>query len=210
MSIFDEQVEQVVSLAQFCSHKGWLPATSGNLSVLVDNSPLRFAITRSGVDKQRLTKDDVLLIDDEMQVVGETPYRPSAETSVHIELYRKFRCGSILHVHTIFNNLISELYAGEGQVEVAEHELLKALGHWEEHAHIAIPIVPNYADLDQLGRAVAQAAKAEVPAVLVRAHGIYAWGDTADAARRHLEAMEFICEYLYRLRLMQIAHRPRG
>ncbi|MFB5190525.1 methylthioribulose 1-phosphate dehydratase [Alicyclobacillus fastidiosus] len=205
MTTFEKQAQTVASLAQFCSDKGWLPATSGNLSVLVDRDPLAIAITRSGADKQRLQVEDVLLIDDQMQVQsGSQGYRPSAETSVHIELYQKFSCGSILHVHTVFNNLVSELYGDVGAVLVRRHELLKALGHWEEDAEVRIPIVPNYADLTRLGEAVAEVATADVPAVLVRNHGIYAWGETAQDARRHLEAVEFLCEYLYRLGVSRV------
>ncbi|KRW91846.1 methylthioribulose-1-phosphate dehydratase [Alicyclobacillus tengchongensis] len=205
MHTFTEQAQGVIELARFASDKGWLPATSGNLSILVERDPLLFAITRSGADKQRLTERDVLLVDADMRVQGETSYRPSAETTVHVALYDKLSCGSILHVHTVYNNLISELFARQGYVEIAHHELLKALGHWEEDASVRIPIVPNWADLHQLGQAVADAAKPDVPAVLVRAHGVYAFGDTPDAARRHLEAVEFLCEYVYRLELIRNA-----
>lgn len=201
MPTFETAAAQVRELAFFCSEKGWLPATSGNLSVLVSADPMRIAITRSGADKQRLAQDDILLIDEEMRVVERSPYKPSAETSVHVELYRKFGCGSIVHVHTLYNNLMSTLELDQGYVHVAGHELLKALGHWHEDAQIDIPIVPNYADLQRLGQAVAEAAIPDVPAVLVHAHGIYAWGENADAARRHLEAVEFLCAYLYHLRL---------
>lgn len=202
MKPYDKEAQAVMELAEFCSVKGWLPATSGNLSVLVDKNPLHIAITRSGADKQQLTASDVLLIDKTMQVLDESDYKPSAETSVHIELYRKLGCGSIVHVHTVFNNLVSEMWGDEGQVTLSDHELLKALGHWEEAAAIAIPIVPNYANLTRLGEAVAEVATVDVPAVYVRNHGIYAWGDTPAAARRHLEAIEFLSEYLYRLTVL--------
>ncbi|GMA57194.1 methylthioribulose-1-phosphate dehydratase [Alicyclobacillus sacchari] len=163
MPTYNEQAEGVIELARFASEKGWLPATSGNLSVLVERDPLLFAITRSGADKQRLTDQDVLLVDAHMQVQGDTPYRPSAETTVHVALYHKLPCGSILHVHTVYNNLVSELFARQGYVEIAHHELLKALGHWEENASVRIPIVPNWSDLNQLGQAVADVAQADVP-----------------------------------------------
>ncbi|WP_067622900.1 methylthioribulose 1-phosphate dehydratase [Alicyclobacillus acidiphilus] len=203
MPTFEEQRQEVIHLAQFCAAKGWLPATSGNLSTLVSRGgeALQIAITRSGADKQQLSPDDVLLIDEHMHVLNSEQYRPSAETSVHVELYQKLEdCGCILHVHTIYNNLISELYGDGGGVDVNGHELLKALGHWEEDASIRIPIVPNWADLGRLGRAVGEVAQKDVPLVLVRNHGIYAWGDSPAAARRHLEAAEFLFEYLYRLR----------
>ncbi|SIS84511.1 methylthioribulose 1-phosphate dehydratase [Alicyclobacillus vulcanalis] len=201
MPTYDEARTRVIELAQFAASRGWLPATSGNLSVRVSHTPLTFAITRSGADKARLRPEDVLLLDADMRVQGEGPYKPSAETTVHVALYQKFDCGSIVHVHTVYNNLASELYADRGFVEIRGHELVKALGHWEEDAVVRIPIVPNWADLKRLGWAVAEAAQADVPAVLVRAHGVYAWGDTPDDARRHLEAVEFLCEYAYKLHL---------
>lgn len=194
--------------------RGWLPATSGNLSVRLQADPLRFAITRSGADKQHLTDADVLCVDGRGQVVAATsrvddpphpPYKPSAETVVHIELYQSIPCGCIVHVHTMFNNLVSQLHFKAGRVHLADHELLKALGHWAEGARIDVPIVENFADLPRLGQAVREAARPDVPGVLVRNHGIYAWGEDAFAARRHLEAFEFLFEYDIRIRQARAA-----
>ena len=38
--------------------------TSGNLSILIDENPLRFLITASGNDKGELTEEDFLLVDE--------------------------------------------------------------------------------------------------------------------------------------------------
>src|SRR5579875_1870899 len=186
MSTASMAVERVLDLAQFCSGKAWLPATSGNLSAKIEQDPLLFAITRSGADKQRLSEVDVLLVDRDMVVQNSQTFKPSAETTVHIALYEKLACGSIVHVHTVFNNLISEIFGDAGYIRMSGHELLKALGHWEEGASIDLPIVENFHDLNQLGDAVREAAREGVPGVLVRNHGIYAWGDTAETAKRHL------------------------
>jgi methylthioribulose-1-phosphate dehydratase len=190
-----EQRQAVRHLADELAQRGWLPATSGNLSVKVADDPLTIAITRSGADKQNLSEDDVILVHGDNQVAEDTPYRPSAETLVHTKLYAKFNCGAVLHVHTLYNNLASDVYFQEGSVELAGYELLKALGHWEEDARIRVPIVENYHDLRQLGEAVGQAAEADVPGVLVRNHGIYAWGPTVAEAKRHLEALEWMFQY---------------
>jgi methylthioribulose-1-phosphate dehydratase len=197
---FRREAEQVRWLAQTVAAKGWLPATSGNLSVKVSDAPLRFAITRSGADKQRLALDDVLLVGEDGRPVAETSHRPSAETVVHVRLYQSQPCGAIVHVHTMFNNLASDVFFPQGYVDLAGHELLKALGHWEEGAHIRVPIVENHHRLDDLAAAVAAQAQPAVPGVLVRNHGIYAWGEDADAALRHLEAFEFLFEYVLRRR----------
>jgi methylthioribulose-1-phosphate dehydratase len=191
--------QTVASLAVQLARKGWLPATSGNLSVrVVDTAD--FCITPSGVDKGALQAADVLRVSADGELLEETKYRPSAETIVHQHLYRTEDCGAVLHVHTMYNNLVSEIYFESGFVDFANHELLKALGHWEEGAHIRVPIVENYANLERLGQAVADSLVDGVPAVLVRNHGIYAFGRGPVEAKRHLEALEFLFEYKVRMR----------
>lgn len=195
MSVFDEQRKVVCGLANELAEKGWLPATSGNLSVKVSNQPFTIAITRSGADKQHLQESDVILVNEANQTVEDTPYRPSAETMVHTRLYAKFECGAVLHVHTHFNNLVSDLYFRQGFVELSGYELLKALDHWEENARIQVPIVENFHNLGGLADAVADAADESVPGVLVRNHGIYAWGRKPSDAKRNLEALEWLFQY---------------
>lgn len=185
----------VVKLSDELARKGWLPATSGNLSVKAGHDPLVLAVTRSGADKQVLRPEDVILVDAKRTVLETTSYRPSAETNVHINLYQTLDCECILHVHTMYNNLASEVFFEQGYVRLENHELLKALDHWEIGASIDVPIVENFHDLDELATAVQNAAKADVPGVLVRNHGIYAWGRTPEAAKRYLEAFEFLFQY---------------
>ncbi|MCL6592861.1 MAG: methylthioribulose 1-phosphate dehydratase [Alicyclobacillus sp.] len=199
-----EAVQTVSALARALADKGWLPATSGNLSVRTASNPLEIAVTRSGADKQRLQAEDVLRVDAFGQVLGTGQGRPSAETSVHLRLYEKLHCGAVLHVHTVWNNLISDLAFPAGGIAFADHELLKALGHWQEHARVVLPVVENHADLQRLAAAVAEVAQPQVPGVLVRRHGIYAWGDDAAAALRHLEAWEFLFEFTLRRRSLGI------
>ena len=195
----------VCELARRIAARGWLPATSGNLSVRVEAEPLRFAITRSGADKQRLAAEDVILVDGECraagggEAAGRPPFRPSAEAAVHARLYAAPDCGCILHVHTVFNNLVSRLFHRRGSAPFSGCELLKALGHWEERAAVRVPIVDNFHDLARLAQAVCDAREPGVPGVLVLDHGVYAWGRTADDALRHLEALEFLFEYRVRL-----------
>ncbi|MCL6625504.1 methylthioribulose 1-phosphate dehydratase [Alicyclobacillus shizuokensis] len=187
--------QKVCQLAGELAARGWLPATSGNLSVRVTDAPLVIAITASGWDKQHLSEDGVILVDEHGQLVEASTEKPSAETAVHTQLYTRMGCGAVLHVHTLYNNLASDLYFSAGAVPLQGYELLKALGHWEENARIEVPIVENHADLNRLAGAVAAVAHPDVPGVLVRNHGIYAWGRTPSDAKRHLEALEWLFEY---------------
>jgi methylthioribulose-1-phosphate dehydratase len=52
--------------------------------------------------------------------------------------------------------------------------------------------------MPDLAESVAAALRPGVPAVLVYQHGIYAWGDQPDAARRHVEIFEFLLDYVVR------------
>ncbi|MFN5017663.1 class II aldolase/adducin family protein, partial [Bradyrhizobium sp.] len=51
-------VDAVIEAGRRSAERGWVPATSGNFSIRVDAE--RIAVTRSGVDKGRLTPNDVL------------------------------------------------------------------------------------------------------------------------------------------------------
>lgn len=187
------------------AERGWFPATSGNLSVKVTHggeTPV-IAITASGKDKAVHTPEDFLLVDETGALVTSTGLKPSAETLVHTSLYQKFpECGAVFHVHTVFNNLVSELYGDDGGVTFAGHELIKALGHWEEDTVVKMPIVSNHAHIPSLAAAVERAASWDARGVLIRNHGIYAWGEDAFAALRHLEAWEFLFEYEVKRRLL--------
>ncbi|MFD2612079.1 methylthioribulose 1-phosphate dehydratase [Paenibacillus gansuensis] len=184
--------------------RGWFPGTSGNLSVRVGDfhpEQFTFAITASGKDKAVHTPEDYLLVDQNGKPVEATGLKPSAETSIHCEIYRLTGCGAIFHVHTVFNNLVSELYWDRGSIPVDGVELIKAFNIWDEEAQIEIPIVPNYADVPTIAPLLEGAMKPRIPGIMLRKHGIYAWGADAFEAKRHLEAFEFLSEYAYRLYL---------
>jgi methylthioribulose-1-phosphate dehydratase len=186
--------------------KGWFPATSGNLSIRIgDFAPDRFtfAISASGKDKSVNTPSDFLLVNEKGQPTDATGLKPSAETLIHSEIYRLTGSGAILHVHTVFNNLVSELFWERKSIPVDGVELIKAFNIWDEEAHIEIPILPNYTDIPRIAELVEGAMVPRVPGIMLRKHGIYAWGANCFEAKRNLEAFEFLFEYVYRLELLK-------
>ncbi|MCR8642231.1 methylthioribulose 1-phosphate dehydratase [Paenibacillus sp. N1-5-1-14] len=186
--------------------RGWFPGTSGNLSVRVGDftpSEFRFAVTASGKDKAANTPEDYLIVNEKGVATEATKLKPSAETLIHCEIYRATGAGAIFHVHTMFNNLVSELYGEEGCIPVEGVELIKALNIWEEDAAIRIPVLPNYADIPRIAELVEGAIIPRIPGIVLRKHGIYAWGANAFEAKRHLEAFEFMFEYVYRWHMLK-------
>lgn len=186
--------------------RGWFAGTSGNLSIRVgafEPEQFAFAITASGKDKSVHTPSDYLLVDQQGQPIEATGLKPSAETLIHCEIYRYTGAGAIFHVHTVFNNLASELFWERGSVPIDGVELIKAFNIWEEDAQIEIPLLPNYADIPRIAALVKDAIAPRIPGILLRKHGIYAWGANAFEAKRHLEAFEFLFEYAYRYALLK-------
>lgn len=188
------------------ARRDWFPGTSGNLSIKLTSDPLLFAVTASGKDKTKCTPEDYLLVNESAQPVEETTLRPSAETLIHAAIYLHIpTAGACFHVHTISNNVISELYFGQRAFTIKGQELIKGLGIWEENAEITIPIVENYADIPTLAAAIEKVITPSVPGVLIHNHGIYVWGDNDFTAKRHLESFEFLFDY--HLRLTQLRHQ---
>ncbi len=186
--------------------RGWFQATGGNLSLRIGEfSPdsFTFAITASGKDKSVNTPEDYLIVDQDGKPAEATSLKPSAETSIHCEIYRLTGAKAIFHVHTVFNNLASAIYSERGSIPVKAVELIKAFNIWEQDAEIEIPILPNYADVPTIVPLIESRIVDRVPGIMLDKHGIYAWGDSVFAAKRHLEAFEFLFEYVYRLKLLE-------
>lgn len=194
-AVLQEKWNELADIKDELAARDWFPGTSGNLSIKVSDSPLSFLVTASGKDKRKRTAEDFLLVGDNGQPLEETHLKPSAETVLHQRIYEKTDAGCSLHVHTIDNNVISELYGEQGEITFRRQELIKAFNIWEEDGEITVPIVENYADLPRLGEAVAERIAPGVYGVLIRNHGITAWGRNGFEAKKHLEAFEFLFSY---------------
>jgi len=192
------EVEALCAAAHWCYHRGWVPATSGNFSIREPGQGIgRVRITPSGHDKGTLKPEDLIEMDGEGRVIAGRG-KPSAETGLHLVLYRA-RPGAeaIVHVHTVWNTLISGHYAPRGYAPLEGYEILKGLSGVTTHAHLErVPILENTQTYDELCEELA-AALDEYPGahgVLLSRHGLYTWGQSVAEARRHLEVLEFLFE----------------
>lgn len=176
---------------------GWTPATSGNFSTRAGTSYA--AITMSGCDKSHASVDDIMLVDGEGQAVSGSS-RPSAETALHLQIYRRFLLANVvLHTHSRVQSVASRLYADRGVVRLQGWELQKALDGQTTHADVVdIPVFPNTQHMPELVARIDAWLDSGKPlqAYLIAGHGLYTWGRDVDEARRHLEALEFLlgCE----------------
>ncbi|MDU2241392.1 MAG: methylthioribulose 1-phosphate dehydratase [Paenibacillus sp.] len=190
--------------------RGWLPASSGSLSVRVGTyAPDRFAfaVTSDEMHASELALESspaagVLFVDAAGEPFEPTRLRPCADVTIHARIYRMTGCGAIVHVHTAFNNVLSEYFGADGGVPLKGNELLKSLEIWETQEEVRVPVLPNPAELSALLKRIPGGLGTRVPAFLLQNHGIYAWGSSMKEAKRHLEALEFMFEALYRSLLL--------
>jgi methylthioribulose-1-phosphate dehydratase len=202
--MFKEKWNELADVKDELAQRDWFMGTSGNLAIKVQDEPVQFLVTASGKDKRQRTDEDFLLVDQFGRPAVETHLKPSAETLLHVEIYRRTNAKCSLHVHTIDNNVISEIYGDRGEVTFQGQEIIKAFDKWEEDAVLKIPIIRNYAHIPTLAKAFSDHIQGDSGAILIRNHGITVWGKSAFEAKKILEASEFL--FRYQLRLLE--HKP--
>jgi L-ribulose-5-phosphate 4-epimerase len=164
---------------------GLVTLTFGNASG-VDRSAGVMAIKPSGVSYDELQPDSIVVVDLGSGEVVDGAFRPSSDTPTHLTLYRRFETiGGVVHTHA--SSATAWAQAGRelpcfgtthadhfhGAVPVTRDLTAEEIrGHYEARTGDVIVETIEGLGLDPL----------EMPAVLVRSHGPFAWGrDEAEA-----------------------------
>jgi methylthioribulose-1-phosphate dehydratase len=194
---FPQLAAELASIAKSFHARGWLLGTSGNLSTVVQREPLRLAMSPSGIDKGELTPQQVLTIDDDARVISDPTKKPSDESLLHIRIVKERGAGAVLHTHSAWNTMLSDLYADEGGINIEGYEMLKGLQGVKTHEHSEwLPIIDNSQDMPALADTIAATLQQHPTAhgFLLKRHGLYSWGDNLAHAKRHIEILEFLLE----------------
>jgi L-ribulose-5-phosphate 4-epimerase len=164
--------------------------TFGNVSAL-DAQRGVFAIKPSGVDYERLTAADMVVVDLDSKVVEGT-LRPSSDTKTHAALYRAFQgIGGICHTHSTYATAWAQactpipLYGTTHADYLAEDVPCTAVmtadavaGDYE--AETGTQIIDCFRERNPR----------ETPMVLVAGHAPFTWGKTAEKAVYHAVILE--------------------
>jgi len=124
----------LIETGAFFHANRWSYGTSSNYSVVLSHEPLRILITASGRDKSKLGLNDFVIVDETGRAIDPTFAKPSAETLLHVVAAREAGAGAILHTHSIWGTLLSDLYASEKGFAIEGLEMLKGLHGITTHA----------------------------------------------------------------------------
>ncbi|MEV0374717.1 methylthioribulose 1-phosphate dehydratase [Streptomyces sp. NPDC050636] len=175
--------------------RGWMPGTSGNVSIRAGEAVV---ITASSQSKGTMSHQDTVMVDphEGLPLLGETEW-PSAETSLHLAIYQQVPdCRAVVHAHAPYSTALAALtgHAGSiGRAVFQELEPAKDLGVTDPHL-VVVPVFTNWPDVSRIAGDVTayldESAADVPPALLIDRHGATTWGRDIDEARNRLECIE--------------------
>lgn len=185
--------DALMKAGQLFHRRGWVPASGGNFSSRLEDG--RILITASGCHKGELQEDDFLIIDTNGSPYAVSHRKPSYETALHTQLYRRdSSVGCVLHTHSISGTILSRR---GGDIHLAGYELLKVLpGVGSHDIEVIVPVIDNDQDVPALAKRIDRMMDDRVfpGAYLIAGHGLYVWGETIAISRWRAEALEFLFE----------------
>ena len=198
--MLEELKKKVYEANMLLPKHGLVTFTWGNVSEIDRESGL-FVIKPSGVEYDKLTPDDMVVMDlDGNKVEGK--YKPSSDTATHLEIYKAFaEVGGVVHTHSSYAT--SWAQAGRsipcygtthadyiyGEVPcvrcLTEEEIDEAY-----ETNTGRLIVSKFVEANKDPMAV--------PAVLCKNHGPFAWGKDAIDAVHNAVVLEEVAKMAYR------------
>jgi L-ribulose-5-phosphate 4-epimerase len=183
---------------------GLVTGTFGNLSI-VDRDAGVFAIKPSGVPYSELTPDKIVLISLDNGQAVDSALRPSSDTPTHLELYRAFDCGAIVHTHSEFATMFAQSRTPIGCMGTTHADYFRG------DIPVTRPLSQAEIETDyeaNTGKVIVETFRTsaispdEVPAVLVANHAPFTWGPDAAKAIEHARVLEFVARMDWQARVM--------
>lgn len=208
---FCELKEKVWKANLLLPKYGLVTFTWGNVSE-VDREAGVIAIKPSGVAYEDLRPEDMVILDLETGKKVEGKYNPSSDTPTHLELYRAFsEVGGIVHTHSSQATSFAQAGVGiaaygtthgdyfYGEIPCTDAMTPEAIaGEYEKETGTIIIDTFRARNIDPM----------QVPAVLVKSHGPFAWGKDAMEAVHNSVVLEEVAAMNFRTLLINPAITP--
>jgi L-ribulose-5-phosphate 4-epimerase len=205
-------LREIVFLAnRALAETGLVMGTFGNVSQ-ADRAAGVFVIKPSGIPYDALTPAHMVPVSLETGQVVESDLRPSSDTPTHLELYRAFGCGGIVHTHSEYATVFA-------QARVA----VRCMGtthadYFRGDVPVTRPLTKEEVERDyekNTGLVIIETLRRhdlscdEMAAVLVANHGPFTWGKDAASAIEHAQVLEYLARVEWRVRALDTdAARP--
>lgn len=179
---------------------GLVTFTWGNVSGIDQDTGL-FVIKPSGVEYEKLTPDDMVVMDLNGNKV-EGRYNPSSDTATHLELYKAFpEIGGIVHTHSSYATSWAQagrdipcygtthadyIYGPVPCLRCLTKEEIDT-AYEENTGHLIVN------EFKKMGKDILA-----VPACLCKNHGPFAWGKDAHEAVHNAVVLEEVAKMAYR------------
>ena len=188
--MLEELKKQVLEANLLLPKHDLVTFTWGNVSG-IDREQGLFVIKPSGIEYDRMTAEDMVVVDMDCHVV-EGRWKPSSDTPTHAELYKAFpECGGIVHTHSRWATVFAQAGMGipamgttQGDYFYGEIPCTRPMtgqeigGEYEKETGRVI--VETFAGLNPMA----------IPAVLVCSHGPFTWGSTPAQAVHNAVVLE--------------------
>ena len=206
--MLEELKKRVYEANMLLPKHGLVTFTWGNVSEIDRESGI-FAIKPSGVDYDKLTPDDMVLMNLKGEKV-EGRYNPSSDTPTHLELYKAFpEIGGVVHTHSSYatswaqsGRSIPCYGTTHADYIYGEVPCVRCLTKDEiEDAYetnTGLLIVDYFKDKEVMA----------VPAVLCKNHGPFTWGKDGHEAVHNAVVLEEVAKMAYRTETINPEVKP--
>ncbi len=198
--MLEELKKQVYEANMLLPAYGLVTFTWGNVSQ-IDREKGVFCIKPSGVDYDKLTADDMVIMDLEGNKV-EGRYKPSSDTPTHLELYRAFdKIGGIVHTHSSYATSWAQAGRsipcyGTTHADYIYGEVPCVRCLTKEEIDSAYETNTGLLIIDEFRRMNKDVEA--TPCVLCKNHGPFAWGKDAHEAVHNAVVLEEVAKMAYR------------
>lgn len=190
MSDYSQYCQLVVQTSQDLTHRGFLSATGGNVSVRIPGKNA-LAITPSNYDYLKMIPEDICVLDLELHPLsGER--KPSVESAMHAAIYKtRPDVNAIIHTHQVYPSTLALI--GE-PIPALFDEQVRFLGRSVN----IIPYAPS--GTASLMKNVAKHVSDHNNAYIMANHGVLLFGNDMERAVHNVAVLEK-CALAYLLAL---------
>jgi len=203
--MLEKMKKQVCEANLLLPRYGLVKFTWGNVSA-VDREKGLVVIKPSGIEYDDMTADDMVVVDFDGNVVEsiegiKNKWKPSSDTATHIHLYRSFPdIGAVVHTHSTWATIMSQI-----GIDIQPYGTT--------HADYFAGAVPCTRDMtaDEIskqyelntGKVVSELFNManinpnHIPAVLVKNHGPFTWGNSPEKAVENAAVLEEVAFMAY-------------